>query len=156
MPAVDSGKTSYQIAVEGVRDDARETRKARIQKFFKQVGGMSNRRFIDLCLEEGVLGESDYAGAMYAALGKIVRESLGANDASGMPFAGQTDERDDDGQKIWAQREFWAVADYTLNVKERLADRDANHLDILRLVAECDQRHNVLIAIPSLPILPAD
>jgi hypothetical protein len=151
MLTMRKGKTSYQLAVEGVKEDRRETRKTRSQAFFKQVGAMSNRRFIDTCLEEGVLTEDDYAGAKYAALGKIVRECLGANDETGMPFAGQTMERDEDGQLVWQQRAFWAVVDYQLNIDERIADRDANHVVAMRLAFECERRHKQRIQIPALP-----
>ena len=152
MLAVAKEKTSYQLAVEAVKVDLRETRKQRIQSLFKEVGAMSTHAFVMRCIERGIFTDEEQAAAYFAAFAKIVREALGAEDETGLPFAGQTIERDGDGQMVWKQRELWAVADYQLNIDERIADRDANHIVAVRLANECQRRHKQTIMIPVFPV----
>jgi hypothetical protein len=112
---------------------------------------MSTHALVGKCIEEGIFTDAEREAAYFAAFAKVIREALGADDEAGLPFAGQSTDRDVDGQILWKQRELWAVADYQLNIDERIADRDANHVVAVRLANECERRHSQRIAIPALP-----
>ena len=145
------GPTPYQVAAQGVKKDAEETRAERIRTLFKRIGAISTGAFVDRCIEDGIFTEAEVRAAARSAFQKVIRDALRADDASGLPFAGQKCSRDGDGQVEWAQRSLWAFEDYELNVNERIAHRDGEHITAVRLANECEQRYGQRIVIGPLP-----
>jgi hypothetical protein len=82
---------------------------------------------------------------------EVMKTAREVADATGLPWGGQTCERDDDGQVVWKQRLLWTVDAYQLNIQERIAQRNENHVVAVRMAMECERRLKVRIPIPSLP-----
>jgi len=143
--------TSYQLAQQAVKKDSDQTRAERIRALFKKIGAISTGAFVDRCIEDGIFTEDEVRAAARSAFQKVIRDALRADDASGLPFAGQTCNTNGDGQVEWAQRSLWSFDDYELNVSERIAHRDGEHITAVRLANECEQRYGRRIAIAPLP-----
>jgi hypothetical protein len=139
------------MAQQAVKKDADQTRAERIRSLFKRVGAISTNAFVERCIDEGIFTESEIKAAARSAFQKVVRDALRADDGNGLPFAGQTCNTDGDGQQEWAQRTLWSFDDYELNVNERIAHRDGEHITAVRLANECEERYGKRIAIPALP-----
>lgn len=144
-------KTSYVLAKEAVRQDARLTRRQRIQNLNGELGGASTHAMVDECVAAGIFTEEDKQAAWRPVFAKIIRDDLTAADEHGLPWGGQTCERDDDGQVIWKQRLLWSVDAYQLNIQERVAQRNENHVVAVRMAMECERRLGVRVPIPGLP-----
>lgn len=143
--------TSYELAQQGVKKDSEQTRAERIRGLFKKIGAISTGAFVDRCIQDGIFTDAEVRAAARSAFQKVVRDALRAEDAGGLPFAGQTCNADGDGQAEWAQRTLWSFDDYVLNVNERIAHRDGEHITAVRLANECEDRYQKRIAIPALP-----
>jgi hypothetical protein len=139
------------LAQEAVKQEAKLTRQERIQKLLGELGGASTHALVDACVAAGIFTEEDKQAAWRPVFAKAIRDALTAADANGLPFAGQTCDRDDDGQVIWKQRLLWTVDAYQLNITERVAQRNENHVVAVRLAMECERRLQVRIPIPGLP-----
>lgn len=144
-------KTSYVLAREAVQRDTRQTRQQQIQNLLGSLEGASTHALVDACVAAGIFTDEDKQAAWRPVFAKAIRDALTAADATGLPFAGQTCDRDEDGQVIWRQRLLWKVDAYQLNINERLAQRDENHIVAVRMALECERRRGVRIAIPRLP-----
>ncbi len=71
----------------------------------------------------------------------LVRRALTATDKRGLPFAGPTSDRSEEGSPLWCQRALWSFEDYALNIRERTAQRDECHRNAWLLAEECRQRY---------------
>jgi hypothetical protein len=148
---VERDKTSYVLAKEAVKRDTRETRQQQIQNLLSKLGGASTHALVDACVAAGIFTEEDKQAAWRPVFAKAIRDALSAADANGLPFAGQTCDRDDDGQVVWKQRLLWTVDAYQLNIQERVSQRNENHVVAVRMATECERRLGVRIPIPGLP-----
>ena len=113
----------------------------RIQEALQVRGQGSAKTLARWCLNSGVFEDEDIAKAEVDWATRIVREALREHDSSGLPFAGQTSIKDEDGGRVWAQRELWKAEDYEVNIHEHIRNRDANHLIAQKLQRECHERH---------------
>ncbi len=91
----------------------------RIREAFGLIGGgMSTAGFTHHCMEMGVWTAADRDVAAFTAFRAEVRRELRSTTTNGLPFAGQTTWKDEDGAPIWQQRDMWSLDDYVLNIKE--------------------------------------
>lgn len=118
-----------------------KSRDVRIREEFSLVGGaMSTSRFTHHCREVGIWDADEWESLAFRAAQNFVRHALRKPDESGLPFAGQTTIGDEQGAKVWRRRTLWEFADYELNVKELLGQRDRLHETAVALLDECRDR----------------
>ena len=89
----------------------------RIRAAFAECGGgLSTRAFAQYCLDRHVWTDDELAGFTIKAAQAAVRKELKVADTAGLPFAGATALRDDEGNPVWEQRAFWSPETYVLNI----------------------------------------
>lgn len=127
---------------------SKDTRNARIIELFNELGAMSPRSLAQECLARGIFDREWEATVAIRAATRECRDVLsGAKDESGVRCYGQTTKKDPDGATVWAQRDFWEVDDYRLNIREHVRNRDANHEAAAKLRDECQARYRVSIPL---------
>lgn len=86
---------------------------SRIRAEFEECGnGRSAAAFAQHCIDSGFWGRDALATFTLKEATRIVRVALNKKDARGLPFAGETTERDEDGSRVWAMRSFWSLETY--------------------------------------------
>lgn len=127
-------------------------REQRIREVFESKGAaMTIPALAQACVDAGIWTPDELTRL---ALGKVredCRRALRVKDASGLPKVSQTAETDDDGLPVWKARQLWMFADYELNIREHIGQRDEGHVVAVKLAAECEARYGAAIAIPELP-----
>lgn len=101
----------------------------------------------------GIVTASELEQKGFQAWKGEVRKALSAHDAQGLPFAGMSGDTDADKNPIWIQRKLWDVDQYQFNIVEHARNRNGEHTVILKLCRECQEVHNVVLDVPSLPDL---
>lgn len=115
----------------------------RIREEFERVGGSTaTAPFVHHCRDAGVWSDDEWEALAFREAQANVRRALKAPDAQGLPFAGQTAERDEESKgNVWRQRGMWLYADYETNIAEHVGQRDANHWTAVALANECRARY---------------
>ncbi len=113
----------------------------RIRDEFDAVGGgMSTAAFARHCLDAGFWDADEVEALALRNIQSLIRKSLTKHDATALPFAGQTIEKDEDGAPIWRQRRFWSYETYELNIISRLTQSDTLLNEAANLSQECTAR----------------
>lgn len=115
----------------------------RIRDEFERVGSTTaTAPFVHHCREAGVWSDDEWETLAFREAQAVVRRALKAVDESGLQFAGQTSEKDEEaGGAIWKQRALWVYADYAINISEHIRQRDSNHWAAVALADECRMRY---------------
>lgn len=138
-----------QMTLDG--DYVSTNRTKMIRDLFETHGGeLSTYAFAELCIAEGLYTEDELSKASIRWVQGSVRRVLKRPDESGLPFAGETTERDESGSPLWRQRKLWLYEDYELNIHTHLTNRDENHRAAVALTRECAARFGRCPFIPSL------
>jgi len=126
-------------------------RDQRIRELFTDQGGeMTTVEFAQVCIDDGVWSEWELTRMVVKEAQAQIRAALRSRDKGGLPYAGQTTTRNEDGAPIWRLRQGWLFEDYELNVKEHIAQRDEAHSVAVKLSAECEVRYGVVIPVPAV------
>jgi hypothetical protein len=114
--------------------------KSRAERIRDLFTGGSTAELAHICIEAGLWTDDEMKRFQFRAAQNECRAALKEKDSSGLPFAGQTTTRDDEGATIWRTRNLWAYDDYEINVKELVLQRDECQVMALALVKECSTR----------------
>jgi len=127
--------------------------KPRAERIRDLFSGSSTAELAHICLDAGLWSDSDLKRFQFRAAQNECRAAIKERDTSGLPYAGQTTARDEEGAIIWQPRLLWTFDDYALNVAELVEQREECHATALKLSRECGQRYG---RSPSLqpPITP--
>lgn len=141
----------YPVATEELLlSQPKESRGKRIRDLFAELGGgMGTAQFVHLCDEHGVWSVDDDARILFRGKQAEVRRELKSS-FEGLPFAGITQEEDEDGSPVWQQRQLWTFADYELNIRELIGKRDDLDRNAAKLSAECEARYGRIPEITPL------
>lgn len=121
--------------------DNEKSRNQRIRDLFAQGGGsMTTKQLAGYCLAYGVWDDAERGEFEIKEAQKRVRDALKEVGRDGLPFAGQTARKGDDGGALWAQRPLWQFPDYELNCRDLVSQRDTLHQRALALADECEDR----------------
>lgn len=114
----------------------------RIRNEFELIGGsIATAPFVHHCREAGIWSDDEWDGLAFREAQAAVRRALKAPDRQGLPFAGQTAEKEEDGAgHVWRQRKLWFFADYETNIAELKRQRDSCHWTAVALADECRDR----------------
>lgn len=127
-------------------------REQRIWEVFQARGGaLTTADLARACIADGVFEQSDLDRHAFQWAQDTCRRALKDRDRAGLPKAGQTGVTDDDGAPVWQMRSLWSEATYALNIGEYVGQRDQNHVIAVKLAAECEVRHGVILPVPPLP-----
>ena len=122
-----------------------------ILQVFKEAGEpLSTRALAKRCIEGGVFPDEWMQGAAVRAAQEECRGVLKDCDINGLPFAGKTSLKDEEGAPLWVQREMWDYATYALNIAQYMDKRDQNHRKALLLQDDCRKRFGRAPAITGL------
>lgn len=117
------------------------SRDQRIRDLFASLGGgMGTREFVRVCRRVGIWSQEEWDGFAIDKAQAVIRRAFKTQDAAGLPFAGITTERTEDGAPVWQQRPLWTYDDYALNIAELIAQRNECDRNAARLAAECAER----------------
>lgn len=134
-----------ELDFEGVGPSPTPTpaRRQRIKSLFEKLGGaMTTRDIARACLNEGIWNETDREVILLRSAQAQVREALSDDDDTGLPFAGQTIEREHDGgPRVWKTRRMWDFPDYELNVNIRVLQVGKLEHTVSLLRIECADRY---------------
>lgn len=127
-------------------------RSQRIWQTFQDRGAlMTTADLARACIADGVFDRAEMDRHAFEWVQDSCRRALKERDRAGLPRAGQTSETDDDGAPVWQTRLFWSEATYVLNISEYVGQRDQHHVIAVKLAAECEVRHGVVIPVAPLP-----
>lgn len=127
-------------------------RSQRIWQAFQDRGAlMTTADLARACIADGVFAQTEMDRHAFEWVQDSCRRALKERDRAGLPRAGQTNEIDDDGAPVWQTRMFWSEETYALNIREYVGQRDDNHVIAVKLAAECEVRHGVILSVPPLP-----
>ena len=91
-----------------------ESRDQKIRDLF--VGGRTIAAHTDVCVSAGIWTDGELRAMASRECKAVVRNALNAIDEkTGVPFAGPTPEKTEDGVHIWRQEAFWEKDSYFLN-----------------------------------------
>lgn len=128
-------------------------RDRRIRELFSDHGGeMSTVDFAQVCIDEGVWSEWELKRMVLRNAQEEIRRALRTKDQGGLPFAGPTTTRTDDGAPVWRMRQGWLFEDYSQNIREHIAQRDEAHAVALKLATECAARYGTAIEVPDVGV----
>lgn len=102
-----------------------QSRGDRIRARFSISGGDSISSFTHRLIEENFWSEDDDQKVIFRAHREEVRRELRKPTANGLPYAGQTESRDEHKAPIWRPRTLWEAADYVLNINEYRSQEEA-------------------------------
>ena len=113
----------------------RDSRKSQIIGVFVNSGGaMSTRQLARACIDDGVYSQIELDNYAIRAVQNEVREALKTTDLqTGLPLAGPSVERDDEGQSLWKQLALWNEDDSLFNISERDKQARADLIMLHRL-----------------------
>lgn len=115
----------------------------RIREEFERVGGSTaTAPFVHHCRDVGIWSDEEWHALAFREAQSAVRRALKTPDAQGLPFAGQTAEREEgESGHVWRQRNLWQFVDYETNIAEHVRQRDSNHWTAVLLADECRARY---------------
>lgn len=123
----------------------------RIRAAFAECGGgMSTRAFAQYCIDHGVWTEDEIAGFTLRAAQQVVRKELKVLDSVGLPFAGATIARDDDGNPVWEQRVFWDPETYASNIHSLRTQAETLNATADKLQDEGEERFGALPVVDAV------
>lgn len=111
---------------------------------------MSTMRTTLACVDAGVIPESWIRNAGIRAAQNEVREALRECDIRGLPFAGRTAEKDEDGAPVWEQRELWDYPTYVLNIEQHVTLARTNQEKAALMAHECHEKFGRSPRVPML------
>lgn len=127
-------------------------REQRIRDVFNDHGGaMTTIDLARACVDAGIWTQDELDRIAIKSVQELCRRALNVKDAAGLPAASRTTETNDDGQPVWKARQLWLFADYELNIRSHIGQRDEDHAVAVKLAAECEARYGKAISIPDLP-----
>jgi len=132
--------------------------KSRAERIRELFTGSSTAELAHICLDAGLWSDTDLKRFQFRAARNECRAAIKERDASGLPYAGQTTARDDEGATIWQPRLLWTYDDYAINVAELVEQREECHETAVKLSRECGQRYGRApsLSAPSLDYDAAD
>jgi hypothetical protein len=116
------------------------SREDRIRDLFLEAGGMSTAEFTHHCRDVKIWSDDEWNALAFRSAQAEVRKALRKLDASGLPFAGQTTTKTEDGAHVWMTRQMWVYEDYALNISELVEQRDKCHETAVTMADECRGR----------------
>lgn len=122
-----------------------ESASERIRDEFKRIGGgLSTAAFAAHCIESGIWTEDEVARFALRGAQSAVRSALKEDDERGLPFAGQTTEKDDTGAHLWQLRFLWDFDTYGLNIADLEQQSRTLAHKATKLRVECAERFGVV------------
>jgi hypothetical protein len=115
-------------------------RAERIRELF--VAGTTVAAHTEYCIDQELWTAAEMRAKATGGCRNEVRAALGAIMGNGLPFAGQTTERDEEAKApIWRQIEFWEKPDYYLNNRAYI-DRGGDNVGVgNRIASDCWRRY---------------
>lgn len=122
-----------------------ESASERIRNEFERIGGgLSTAAFAAHCIEAGIWSEDEVAKFALRGAQSAVRSALKEDDDRGLPFAGQTTEKDDTGAHLWQLRLLWDLDTYGLNIADLETQSRTLNRKASKLRSECVQRYGIV------------
>lgn len=121
-----------------------------LSAFRSSDGPLSTRALALRCIDNGVFPTEWLQSASVRAAQEECRSVLKSCDIHGLPIAGKTSQRDEDGAPLWLQREMWDYDTYALNISQYLDKRDQNHQKALLLQDACRKKFGMAPPLPGL------
>jgi hypothetical protein len=78
---------------------------------------------------------------VFEVIERDVRDALEEVGPDGLPFAGPTEEQDDDGAPSWAKVEDWTKADYRLNYERYVQQAEEKRTVANQIADACRKRY---------------
>lgn len=101
------------------RTNKRPNHEQAIRDVIAEIGLCSTRTLARACLDRGLYGDDERERIFIHAVQADCRRALSAPTPSGLPFAGPTSQRDEDGAPLWVQPQFWTYEDCCVNLERR-------------------------------------
>lgn len=117
-------------------------RDQRIREEFK-LHQVSLAAFTHHCDATGFWTDEESNAYAFRSKMQEVRRALRHHTANGLPFAGQTAKKDDDGSPIWAQRTLWSLDDYGVNIRELKTQSETLIAIAEEMIREASNRYGV-------------
>lgn len=117
----------------GEKPEDRSTRAAKIRALFH---GGTIESHTDICFRAQIWTEAENAAAAMAHHRHEVREALRAL-IDGIPWAGDTGERSEDGKPVWKQESLWEYEHYEFHITSRLTQAGGDIAVINKLIERC-------------------
>ena len=120
-----------------------------IVQLFKERGGlMTTAGLAHACIEERIFDADELDKAALRLVQGVCREALKQSNEYGLPFAGPSSEKSDDGDsRLWKQLDLWGYEDYEYNIHERNSGLLADHTILARIRDHCMTRYGKAPAI---------
>lgn len=113
----------------------------RIRDEFAAVGGsMAKPSFAQHCIDKELWTAEELDAFSFKHVLSLVGGALRQHDKTGLPFAGKTTEKDEDGANVWKQRKLWGYPDYERNILPRQAQGETLIREAELLANECRMR----------------
>jgi hypothetical protein len=141
--------TIYQFDIDG---NAKEPRQGHIRRLWGELGGqMTMDAFAHELIALGVYSDDEVRAYGVRKVGDEARRFLKQKDASGLPFACESAEVDEEsGAPIWITRTLMGYEDYAhVIIKGAKALRD-DHQSLVALQRECYRRYGRAPEVPDL------
>lgn len=111
---------------------------------------MSTKRLAQACIQEGVFAEVDLNNASVRWAQVAVRDALHQKLANGIPYAGPTPKRDDEGHQVWKQYSLWDYEDAEYILTDRVKGLLGDYKPIVALHAFMMEKWGKAPEIPQL------
>jgi hypothetical protein len=102
------------------------------------------------CISAGVFNDRDRETGFFKWAKAFVHDAVRKEkDGEDLPKSGPTGAKDDD-ESVWAQRTFWDLEAYELNVSEHVKHGMGALRTAARLADECEERYGQRPEVPAI------
>ncbi len=113
-------------------------------------GGLSIAQLTYLAIEENIYTPSVLETKAFVWAKGDCQEAMRKKGADGKPFAGPTEETDEQGGPVWLQRPLWPEGVYHLNEDQHMSLSGGNYQTARLLDEECVQRYGGRSRVPKI------
>lgn len=101
------------------------------------------------CIDAGIFDPDRYEAFIRACQPKVQR-ALNSHDAQGLPFAGPSGKKREDGSQVWIARQLWDPDTYDYNLSARSKSLIGDYVTLAKLRDERIERYGEE-GVPSIP-----